>query len=359
MHIPLPSRRDLMIGAGGLTLAGAAVGVGAALVAREAWNSLRLADIRDQVVLITGSSRGLGLAMAREFASVGCKLVISARNGDELSAAETDLRERGAAVLAITCDVSSNDDVQRMVKQATQHFGRIDILVNNAGIIQVGPIESQTIEDFRNAMDVMFWGVVYPTLAVLPQMKARGYGRIANITSVGGKISVPHLVPYGAAKFAAVGFSEGIHAELKKDGINVTTVVPGLMRTGSHLNAHFKGEHEKEYSWFALAATNPLSAIGARRAARSVVNAVRRRRAEVVLGLPAKLAVLAHGIAPGITSELLGLSNRLMPGTGASQKELFTGRESETTITRSPLTALGRRAAREYNQLPELRRASS
>ena len=358
MHIPLPSRRDLMIGAGGLTLAGAAVGVGAAIIARAAWN-FRLADIRDQVGLITGSSRGLGLAMAREFAAVGCRLVICARDEDELRAAEVDLRERGADVLAITCDVRNNDEVQRMVQQATRHFGRIDILVNNAGIIQVGPIESQTIEDFRNAMDVMFWGVVYPTLAVLPQMKARGYGRIANITSVGGKISVPHLVPYGAAKFAAVGFSEGIHAELKKDGINVTTVVPGLMRTGSHLNAHFKGEHEKEYSWFALAATNPLSAMGARRAARSVVNAVRRGRAEVVLGLPAKLAMLAHGIAPGITSELLGLSNRVMPGTGASQKELFTGRESETAVTRSPLTALGRQAAREYNQLPELRRASS
>jgi NAD(P)-dependent dehydrogenase (short-subunit alcohol dehydrogenase family) len=359
MHIPLPSRSAVMIGAGGFTLAGAAVGVGAALIAREAWNSFRLADIRDHVVLITGSSRGLGLAMAREFAAVGCRIVICARDADELRAAEADLRQRGADVLAITCNVSNDDEVHRMVEQATQHFGRIDILVNNAGIIQVGPIESQTIEDFRNAMDVMFWGVVYPTLAVLPQMKARGYGRIANITSIGGKISVPHLVPYGAAKFAAVGFSEGIHAELKKDGINVTTVVPGLMRTGSHLNAHFKGEHEKEYSWFALAATNPLSAIGARRAARSVVNAVRRGRAEVVLGLPAKLAVLAHGIAPGITSDVLGLSNRVMPGTGASQKELFTGRESETAVTRSPLTALGRRAAREYNQLPEVRHTSS
>lgn len=359
MRVSLPSRKAVVMATGGITLAGTAMALGAVLIAREAWNRLRLASLREEVVLITGSSRGLGLAMAREFAAVGCKLVICARDGDELRAAEADLRQHGADVLAITCDVSNNDDVQRMVEQATEHFGRIDILVNNAGIIQVGPIESQTIDDFRNAMDVMFWGVVHPTLAVLPQMKARGYGRIANITSIGGKISVPHLVPYGAAKFAAVGFSEGMHAELKKDGINVTTVVPGLMRTGSHLNAQFKGEHEKEYSWFALAATNPLSAISARRAARSVVNAVRGRRAEVVLSLPAKLAVLAHGIAPGVTSELLELSNRVMPGTGASQKELFTGRESETAVTRSPLTALGRRAAREYNQLPELRRASS
>jgi short-subunit dehydrogenase len=347
------------MGVGGFTLAGTAMGLGAALVARAAWNRFRLADISGQVVLITGSSRGLGLAMAREFASLGCKLVICARDEQELREAEADLRARGAEVLAIRCDVGKNDDVQKMVEQTTQHFGRIDILINNAGIIQVGSIESQTIEDFQEAMDVMYWGIVHTTLAVLPQMKARGYGRIANITSIGGKISVPHLVPYGAAKFAAVGFSEGMHAELMKDGITVTTVVPGLMRTGSHLNAYFKGDHQKEFSWFALGATSPLSAISARRAARSLVNAVRSGRAEVVLSIPAKLAVLAHGVAPGLTSDLLGLTNRIMPGTGASQKERFTGSESETTITRSPLTALGRQAAREYNQIPELRRASS
>jgi hypothetical protein len=150
-----------------------------------------------------------------------------------------------------------------------------------------------------------------------------------------------------------------MHAELKKDGIHVTTVVPGLMRTGSHLNAYFKGDHRKEFSWFALGATSPLSAISARRAARSVVNAVRSSRSEVVLSLPAKLAVLFHGVAPGLTSDLLALSNRFMPGTGATQKERFTGHESETAVTRSPLTALGRKAAREYNQLPKLRRAHS
>src|SRR5207253_5505608 len=143
----------------------------------------------------------------------------------------------------------------------TARFGQIDVLINNAGIIAVGAVPSQTLVDYQEAMDVMFWGVVYPTLAVLPQMMRRGSGHIGNITSIGGKISVPHLVPYGCAKFAAVGFSEGLHAEVKRFGVNVTTVVPGLMRTGSHLDAFFKGKQEYEYGWFALSGTNPLFSI--------------------------------------------------------------------------------------------------
>ena len=116
---------------------------------------------------------------------------------------------------------------------------------------------SATVADFEDAMGTMFWGMVYTTLAALPQMTERGAGRIVNITSIGGKVAVPHLLPYCCAKFAAVGFSEGIRAELAKDHIKVTTVVPGLLRTGSHANAVFKGDHHKEYGWFSLAATRP------------------------------------------------------------------------------------------------------
>src|SRR6185369_6660508 len=130
--------------------------------------------------------------------------------------------------------------VAAMVSQVNERLGGIDVLVNNAGIISVGPIESQTIEDFREAMDVMFWGHVNTILAVLPQMQRRRSGWIGNVSSIGGKISVPHLVPYSCAKFASVGLSEGLTAELAKDGINVTTIVPGLMRTGAHINAYFK-----------------------------------------------------------------------------------------------------------------------
>ena len=125
-------------------------------------------------------------------------------------------------------------------------------------------------------MGVMFWGTLYPVLAVLPQMRARRRGRIVNVTSVGGKVAVPHLLPYAAAKFAATGLSQGLRAELARDGITVTTVAPGLMRTGSFLNAYFKGQAVREFAPFAVLSTLPFFSIDARRAARQVVGAAKR-----------------------------------------------------------------------------------
>src|ERR687891_1372920 len=103
--------------------------------------------------------------------------------------------------------------------------------------------------------------------AVIPLMKRQSYGRIVNIASIGGKVAVPHLLPYVASKFALVGLSEGMRAELLKDGIYVTTVSPGLMRTGSHLNAFFKGQHKKEYALFSIANALPLFSTSSKRAA--------------------------------------------------------------------------------------------
>jgi NAD(P)-dependent dehydrogenase (short-subunit alcohol dehydrogenase family) len=228
--------------------AGVAAGLGVGLAGYAVARKLRTAvELNGKVVLITGSSRGLGLAMAQEFAKRGCKLVICARDERELQVATEELARAGATVLGVPCDLGDRQQVERMIEQATLKFGGIDVLVNNAGIITVGPLESQTLEDFEDAMRVMFWGTVYPTLAVLPQMIARRSGSIANITSIGGKVSVPHLLPYSCAKFAAVAFSEGLRAELGRFGLKVTTVVPGLMRTGSHVNAYFKGNNQAEY----------------------------------------------------------------------------------------------------------------
>src|SRR5207248_1706106 len=187
----------------------------------------------------------------------------------------SDIR-RGIEVETIPCDVSVQEQVQAMIARATARFGQIDILVNNAGVIAVGPLEAQTVSDFEQTMNVMFWGTVYPTLALLPHMLSRRGGSIANITSIGGKVSIPHLIPYNCAKFAAVAFSEGLRAELANYKIKVTTVVPGLMRTGSHLNAYFKSKHEQEFTWFSLGATMPLVAMNASRAARKIVSAIRR-----------------------------------------------------------------------------------
>jgi short-subunit dehydrogenase len=339
------------IGAGMTAGMATLAGVGVGLAGWKLYQRVRSGQsVAGRVVLITGSSRGLGLALAEEFAAQGARLVICARDQRELETARARLAAHGAEVLAVTCDVTVQEDVQSLVNEATARFGHIDVLVNNAGVIQVGPLEAQTLTDFQEAMDVMFWGTVYPTLAVLPQMRQRGSGHVANITSIGGKVSVPHLLPYSCAKFAAVGFSEGLRAEMARHGIKVTTVVPGLMRTGSHLNAYFKGKNEDEFTWFSLGATLPVAAMSARRAARRIVAAIRRGQAELILTPQAKALAMIHGVAPGTTADLLGVVNRVLPQAEGGDRNRHLGRESETPLTRSPLTALGRKAARELNQ---------
>jgi short-subunit dehydrogenase len=306
-------------------------------------------DMQDQVVLITGASRGLGLAVARECAKQGAKLVICAREPEPLEVARWELSDMGAEVLSFSCDVGDREQVQSMIEQSIIHFKHIDVLINNAGIINVGPQETMIIPDYEEAMNTMFWESVYTTLAVLPYMREEKRGRIVNITSVGGKVSVPHLLPYSSAKFAAIGFSEGLHAELAKEGINVTTVVPGLMRTGSHVNAYFKGKQQAEYAWFSLAATLPITSTDAANAARRIVRATRRGDAEVILTIQAKLLVLFHGLFPGLTTEILGLVNRVLPDTNGTGKSRKTGRESRNAVA-TKLTALGEPAAHNYNQ---------
>ncbi len=175
--------------------------------------------------------------MAREFAREGARLVLCARDEAELQRAQKDLESLGAEVMTVPCDVTDKQSVTEMIESVNARFGGVDVLVNNAGVIQVGPIEVMTREDFEIAMQAHFWGPLNTILAVLPSMRAKKSGRIVNISSIGGKVSVPHLVPYSASKFALVGLSKGLRAELMKDGIKVTTVCPGLMRTGSPRNA--------------------------------------------------------------------------------------------------------------------------
>jgi short-subunit dehydrogenase len=351
--------------AAGTLLAATAAGLGVALTGRHLYNRLqrrrsRLGyswsgeDLRGQTVLITGSSRGLGLALAEEFAHEGCNVVLCARNERELSRARQRVEALGAEVCAVPCDMGRREQVDHLISVARRHFGRIDILVNNAGTMSVGPLEAHTLDDFHEAMDAIFWGTVHPTLAVIPGMMERGRGHIVNITSIGGRVSVPHMLPYSSAKFAAVGFSEGLHAELRRFGVHVLTVVPGLMRTGSHLNAHFKGNHQGEYGWFAVGATNPLLSISAERAARKIVQATRERRADLVLGWQAKALAHAHHASPGLIAEALGLVNHLLPRAQNGTTQRKKGHESESRVTRSALTALGRRAALRYNQMEEV-----
>jgi NAD(P)-dependent dehydrogenase (short-subunit alcohol dehydrogenase family) len=307
------------------------------------------------VALITGGSRGLGLALSRELHREGCRLAICARDQAELEEARADLERSGAEVLAVPCDVADPAQVATMVETVTRHYERIDILINNAGIMVVAPLETLTRADFEQVIAVNFWGMLNPTLEVLPGMRARGSGRIVNITSIGGKIAVPHLLPYTCAKFAAVGLSEGLRAELADTGICVTTVVPGLMRTGSHLHAEFGGEQKDEYRWFALGASAPYPiAIGADRAARIIVRATKRGQAECTYPVSAVLAARLSGLLPSTTTNALTLVDRFLPQPPLAAAGTSSGATIDADLD-SPIlraaTVLGRAAAEEYKQI--------
>jgi short-subunit dehydrogenase len=273
-----------------------------------------------------------------------------------LARARQDLLLVGAAeedVLTLAHDITNETEVRTMVAEVEKRFGAVDVLINNAGIIIGGPLDNMDTRDYEDTMAIHFWAPLHAMQAVLPSMRNRGAGRIVNISSLGGKVALPHMTPYSASKFALVGLSEGFRAELKQHGITVTTVCPGLLRTGSPGHAMVKGQQKKEFAWFSIADSLPGLTMSAEQAARQIWNACRRGDGEVILSLPAKLLSAFHGLLPGTTTDILSWLNRALPATGESPAANVrrTGYESESEITKSPLTALTRKAAVKNNEV--------
>lgn len=302
------------------------------------------------VALVTGASRGLGFLLARELGRRGHDLLVCARSPAGLAAARPDLEATGARVVTVPADLAVREQAEGLVHRAVEHFGHLDVLVANAGVIQVGPAAAMGPEQFAEALDVMFWGTVYPALAALPVMRRQGAGRIVTITSIGGKFPAPHLLPYTAAKHAAVGFSEGLRVELGKYGITVTTAVPGLMRTGSPRNALVTGNRRAEYGWFALGDSLPLLSTDAERAARKIVSAALRGSPEVILTPAAKLAARLHGLAPGLTMRALGGVDRLLPRADHPAEPAPAHTVEPMPTWFRALTGLTRAAAQRFHQ---------
>ncbi len=299
-------------------LIGLAAGAGVAAAGRAMLRARRRIELQGRVVLVTGGSTGLGLLVARQAAEQGARIVLAARGEADLKAAEAELKAGGADVLAVPTDVSDEGQVRNLVARAVERFGRIDVLVNNAGIMRVGPIGTMTVDDFRELMAVNFWGELLPILAVLPHMRSQGGGRIANVVSIGGKVPVPHMLPYVASKFALTGLTEGLRAELNRENILVTGIYPGTIRTGGHTHADFKGDREAEYAWFSLSDTVPGVSTSAEYAARRLWDAVLNGDPEVVVGWNARLASIVHGMFPEWTAEAMTLVNQALPKAAES-----------------------------------------
>ncbi len=329
----------------------AAAGLGVIMLANAVYQELTKFKVNGKVVLITGGSRGLGLVLARELAAQGAKLALCARSADKLELARQELERSGAEVITIPVDLTDPQQVKTMMYDVMRHYGRLDVLVNNAGMIQVGPQENMEIADYEKAMQINFFAPLYAIKAAVPIFQKQGDGRIVNITSIGGKIAMPHLLPYTASKFAAVGLSEGLPAELRKENIFVTTVVPNLMRTGSPRNVTVKGDHQAEYAWFKAADSSPLLSQEAEVAARNIIKAMELGKAETVLSLTGKLATLVKGVAPGWVSMLLSVANSFLPKPSTHDYSSKFGYEVESKSSTGTVNSLSDKAAVRNNEM--------
>lgn len=308
----------------------------------------RAIDFADRTVLITGGSRGLGLELARQFANRGARLILLARDAGELARASGELAN-AKGIMTLACDLRDPKAIGASLERIRAQNDAIDVLVNNAGVIQVGPLENLQRSDFEEALAVHFWAPLELITQALPLMNRPG-ARIVNIASVGGHVAVPHLLPYCASKFALVGLSDGLRAELARRAIRVTTVIPGLMRTGSHVNAWFKGDYEKEFALFSTANALPLFSMNAERAAHRIVEACRYGDAALTLTTQARAMELANILLPNFTAELIKLTARVLPRPVAGDERARTGRESRSSLAPRWLTRLADRATKRNNE---------
>ena len=220
--------------------------------------------------------------------------------------------QQGGEVLTISCDLLYREQIDVAVQDVVDHFGGLDVVINNAGIIEIGPLAHMQREDFQHAMNLHFWAPFNLIMQALPHLRRRGGGRIVNIASIGGRMAVPHLAPYCASKFALVGLSDALRAELARDRIHVTTVTPGLMRTGSQGNAKFKGDHLAEYTWFSLSTALPFASTKAERAAAQIISACRRGLPSLTIPLMARATVLGNALFPNITGSMMKVINTVL-----------------------------------------------
>jgi NAD(P)-dependent dehydrogenase (short-subunit alcohol dehydrogenase family) len=326
----------------GVALA-AGVGVAAAIVAAAAARRARRIDLQGRVALITGGGRGLGHAIATEFARQGCKLAICGRDAEEIALAAAYLRGHGVEVLGDGCDAADPDQVNGFVQRVIDRFGRIDVLVNNAGQAFIGPAASTRVQHMESSLRNIFWVQYHPTMAVLPHMRWQGFGRIVHISSIGGKMPVPHLAPYVAGKYAVTGWAQTMAAELAAENILVSIITPPPLRDGAALFGHYYGQAEKEFLWFSALSNMPFTSTTARNVARVVADAARHGDAERAVTTFSWLASRAQGVAPNAMSAIFKLYSRLLPSESGTSSTTQTrlGREVVESSDDRKVRALG------------------
>lgn len=323
-----------------LGMAGA-VALGTHLLTR---NNKRF-DFFAKIALITGGSRGLGLSLAWNLLAQGSSVALVARDKEELERAKSILLASfpDAEVVIYAADITKPTLLKNCIDDCKKHFGRIDLLVNNAGSIVVAPFKAMELEDFEAQMKLHLYAAINAIKFVVPYFQQRGTGRILNICSLGGKFAVPHMSSYDASKFALAGFAQGIQPELAADNIIMTTAFPTVMRTGSPIQAVFKGNFKKEFKIFETLDNAPGLSMSADKAAKQILKAVEAGKSEVVLSVPAKLRVILGAIFPNVMNAISGLVVRLLPKDSSHERKTGADSTSRKSPTKEELM---------YNQWP-------
>jgi NADP-dependent 3-hydroxy acid dehydrogenase YdfG len=235
---------------------------------------MRYPKLQDKIAIVTGASRGIGRATAISLAQAGAHLALGARDASALEETASLVHSAGREALALVTDVTSQPQVEALVAQTLQRWGRVDILVANAGQYLRCPISELDIDLLQASMAINFYGSIYAVLAVLPHMRAAQSGHIVLVSSMDGKKGIPPDAPYAAAKFALAGFGEVLRQELAPQGVYTTLVFPGRVDTDFIQGLKF----------------HPLSApIPAQAVATAILNAISQRKAEVVVPPLARL----------------------------------------------------------------------
>ncbi|MGI9531847.1 SDR family oxidoreductase [Lutimonas sp.] len=239
----------------------------------------------DKVIWITGSSSGIGKAMAMSYASQGAQLILSARNKKALEAVKSSCSNPDK-IKVFPLDLSDNKDLSSVVRQAIDFFGKVDILINNAGISQRALVKDTVLEVDRQIFEVNYFGTIALTKALLPHFLDRNSGQFVVISSVVGKIGTPLRSSYSASKHALHGFYDSLRAENYEQGIKVTIICPGFVNTDVSINA-LTGKGEKQGTKDKATANGLSPDYFAKKA----INAIRSERQEIVIG--GKLELLA------------------------------------------------------------------
>lgn len=263
-------------------------------------------------IILTGASRGIGEAAALELSRRGANLLLAARSRDLLEEVAAEARKEGVEVHSMVVDVADDAQVRAMVKRAEKHFGRVDVLINNAGLGLASPVSELDPDDLAYVFKVNVIAPLVAIRAVLPSMLDRGSGHIVNVGSVASHIASPNLGGYSATKFALKAMSDSLRMEVRDQGVAVTLICPGAIKTDFVVNS--RGEPEGRL---------PLKPVGAPvdQVGRAIANAIARRQAEVFVPAYYQALVGANAAAP----QVMRLAGKELMKFGTDLAERFMG----------------------------------